>query len=497
MKSGEENMLNIVKKMIEKLEENGIRYVHFKSNEHLNESIEGETDFDILVARASAQKYEQCLLELNFKKFCSVAHSSYPGVDDWIGFDDVTGRLIHMHTHYQLVTGKSGYKNYVLPWAETALDCAQVDEKTGMKIASAEFELVELYTRIIAKMAWNKNLSAMSGGYALKGGTLREAQWLWERADRQKMPDMLQRCFGEYADDIDAAVFWKKSLTAKEYRSFRCAVLKKLQFHERSGMSLVNARSSFYKGETRVVRKLKKMMFVPSVRQKKICHTGGLLIAFLGVDGSGKTTVTSEINKWLGWKFETSHMSLGIGRKKQTLSYKIRQKLKAFLKKGGGKQKTGKPVSLDFEKPIKVNGKNYRKQRVLVRFAKAVHRDIMRIHSYCLNGGIMVVDRYPQLQYFGIADGRKVNPAFPKLQKEEENYLKIAEEIQPDLVFKLVIPVELSKERRPEDSVEILQKKWEILHAVDYPKAKVIEVDATQPLDKELIFIKQKIWEML
>lgn len=490
-------MLDIVKRMIQKFEENGIDYVHFKSNEHLNESIEGETDFDILVARESAQKYEQCLLDLNFKKFCSVVRGSYPGVDDWIGFDDRTGKLIHMHTHYQLVTGKSGYKNFVLPWAEAAFECAQADEKTKMKIASAEFELVELYTRIVAKMAWNKNLAAMSGGYALKGGTLREAQWLWERADRQKLPGMIRRCFGEYADDIDADVFYKKNLTAKEYRSFRNAVLKKLKFHERSGMVFVNARSSFYKGETRVIRKLKKMMFVPSVRQKKICHTGGLLIAFLGVDGSGKTTVTSEINSWLAWKFETAHMSLGIGRKKQTFSYKIRQKLKSVLKKGGGKKKAGKSVSLDFEKPVKVTWKNYRKQRVLVRFAKAIHRDIIRIHSYCLNGGIMVVDRYPQLQFFGIADGRKVNPAFPKLQKEEENYLKIAEEIQPDLVFKLVIPVELSKQRRPEDSVEILQKKWEILQAVAYPKAKVIEVDATQPLEKELVFIKQRIWEML
>lgn len=490
-------MLDIVENLVEKLDQAGIRYVHFKSNEHLNESVEGETDFDILVDRANAQDFEKCLVSLDFKRFSSPVRGTYPGVDDWIGFDRTTAKLIHLHTHFQLVTGKSGYKNYVLPWAAIALDSAVTDTSTGIKIVSAEFELIELYTRFIAKMAWKKDLSARLKGYRLIGGNLREAQWLWERADKKKLEEMLTDCFGRYEASVDRSVFYKKELTAGEYRIFRKAVLNMLGAHERSGMTLVGARSSFYRTETRVFRKLKKSLFLPSVRQKKSCHTGGLLIAFLGVDGSGKTTVSSEINSWLSWKFETAHMGLGIGRRKDALSTKIKRKIKKILKRGKSGKPSGAPADLDFEKPVKVTWKSYRRQCAVVKFAKEIHRDIIRIHSYCLNGGIMVVDRYPQLQFYGISDGRKVNPSFPKLQKKEEKYLKIAEEIQPDLVFKLIVPVELSKKRRPEDAVEILQKKWDILKAVEYPKAKVIEVDATQPLDEELIFIKQKIWEML
>ena len=109
----------------------------------------------------------------------------------------------------------------------------------------------------------------------------------------------------------------------------------------------------------------------------------------------------------------------------------------------------------------------------------------------------MVVDRYPQIQYFGISDGPKVNSSFPILQKKERKYLEIVNSIQPDIIFKLMVPVELSKQRRPDDSIELLQKKKEILEEIQYSKSRIIEVDATLPLEDELIFIKKHIWNAL
>ena len=73
----------------------------------------------------------------------------------------------------------------------------------------------------------------------------------------------------------------------------------------------------------------------------------------------------------------------------------------------------------------------------------------------------------------------------------------MAERILPDLVFKLMVPVEVSMSRRPEDAEAVLRRKYEILQAVEYPGARTIEVDATQSLEQELLFIKKKIWENL
>ena len=137
-------MLNIVKLLFEELNRNSVNYVHFKSNAHLTLSVEGDTDFDILVDRMSSCAYEKSLLQLGFKRFNSQDFSRYPGVDDWLGFDPETGKLIHLHTHYQLVTGLSGFKNVVMPWSSIALTNSVIDTSTGIKIVCPEFELIEL-----------------------------------------------------------------------------------------------------------------------------------------------------------------------------------------------------------------------------------------------------------------------------------------------------------------------------------------------------------------
>lgn len=487
-------MLKIVENLIRLLEEKQVVYVHFKSNEHVDESVEGKTDFDILVHRGSARAYEQVLLALDCKRFYSPAGAAYPGVDDWLGMDPETGALIHLHTHYQLVTGKAGFKNYVLPWTQIALDSRYRDPETGLYFVAPEFELVELYTRIVAKISIRKDVRAMAKGYRLTGETLREAQWLWQRMDPNRLEGMLTRCFGGRAEGISPAVFTREQFTPGEYRQLRRFVLDALAEHQRAGMEALHLRSNLYKLKVKIVGKAKKLRFLPGCQQKKRNHSGGLLIAFLGVDGSGKTTVSQEISRWLGWKMETSRMSLGVGRYKQSLGYRLKQRIKKLLGKKSAPEGAAALPSID---PVPRTLKNYRAQKKKVAFAREVRRDIRKIHSYCLNGGIMVVDRYPQLQFFGISDGPKVNCAFPALAEKELEYLRIAERLQPDLVFKLMVPVEVSMSRRPEDAEEVLRRKYEILQAVTYPQAVEIPVDATQPLEQELLFIKKKIWEYL
>lgn len=487
-------MLELVKDLVDQLDSQNVCYVHFKSNEHIDQSVNGDTDFDILVDRSCANDFERVLRELEFKRFVSPVRAAYPGVDDWIGMDWTTGKFIHLHTHYQLVTGKSGYKNYVLPWADIAMESREKDDETGLFMVSPEFELVELYSRIVAKMARRKDRRAMRSGYTLQGDNLKEAKWLWERVEREKLENTKEQCFGKAGLLLDTGLLFKEKLSAEEYSDFRKVVLDKLSCHERAGMKHVDFHSWVHSWRTRINRKRKKYFFLPDIQQKKFCHTGGLLIAFLGVDGSGKTTVTGEIRSWLNWKLETSHMSLGVGREKQSLLAKAKRKVKKLL---GRSTAPYLSAGLTSEAPVEITRHNTRVQKKKLRFAKKVSRDIRRIHSYCLNGGIMVVDRYPQTQFAGIADGPKVNAAYPEMQEKELEYLSIIDEIQPDIVFKLMVPVEVSQERRPEDAREVLEKKYEILQQVTYPKSTVIEVDATQPLDQELLFIKRKIWENL
>lgn len=483
-------MLKIVSEFVEQFHRNQVRYVHFKSNEHLNRSVEGSTDFDILVDRESAGDYEKILLNLDFKRFVPQKYGTYPGVDDWIGMDYDTGRFVHLHTHYQLVTGKSGYKNYVLPWKDILLDSAVDSPDYGIKIIPPELEAIELFTRAVLKTPENKLRKYRRKGYAFSGDYRKELTWLQEQIHMEKMPLYLEKCFPN-AEGLKPDFFLKTALTAEEFRSWEKKVMERVRFQERSGMQFVNIRSLWAKYSVKIFRKLKKHAFLPGKLMKKTPHTGGLSIAFLGVDGSGKSTVTAEIEKWLSWKFEVSKMSLGIGRQKNTTGYKRKKKLKALLKGSSGKPKAS-PKSKDCPEE-----QSYKLRKRILKYARAVRKDIVRMKSYTLNGGIMILDRYPQTQYFGISDGPKILSRYEKMSQKERKLLEIVKDIQPDVVFKLDVPVEVSKARRPNDDEEILKKKYAILKDVAYPEAKTFTIDGTVPLEEELLTIKRIIWELL
>ena len=491
-------MLNIVKLLFEELNRNSVNYVHFKSNAHLTLSVEGDTDFDILVDRMSSCAYEKSLLQLGFKRFNSQDFSRYPGVDDWLGFDPETGKLIHLHTHYQLVTGLSGFKNVVMPWSSIALTNSVIDTSTGIKIVCPEFELIELYTRIISKMGPLKRLKSILNGFSLSSSDMREASWLRERINKDKFNSFINLCFGENRHS-EASTYMSDSISAKDARSLLIDVSGVLRWNRRECGSCISWRSYWHKKKTREKKKKKKRFFAPKIFAKKTPHCGGLMICFIGVDGSGKTTVSDEIAKWLSWKLETSRVGLGFGRFKKSYRYKIKQKIKMLI----GRSNTSTKM-LDYESkyfspdsPIDKSFKNRRKQKKWVRFSKEIRRDIIKIHSYCLSGGIAVIDRYPQLEFRGLSDGPKVNCAFPDLVEEEYNNLAIVNDIQPDLIFRLIVPVKLSKDRRPEDSLEVLQKKFEIISAIKYPKSLIVDIDATIPLDEEILEIKKVIWSNL
>ena len=85
-----------------RLEEAGIRYCHFKSNQHLEDALQGVTDMDVLVDRRAGPQLAQILAELGCKRFSAPPGGDYPAVEDHLGFDRSTGRLLHLHLHHRL-----------------------------------------------------------------------------------------------------------------------------------------------------------------------------------------------------------------------------------------------------------------------------------------------------------------------------------------------------------------------------------------------------------
>src|SRR5512141_391462 len=112
---GDGSTIDLVASLCAALSAQGIDYCHWKSNPFLDRTASGDNDLDLLVSRPDAQRFTEILCSLGFKEVLAPAEDELPGVLNYYGHDERTGRLVHVHAHYQLVLGNDLSKNYRLP----------------------------------------------------------------------------------------------------------------------------------------------------------------------------------------------------------------------------------------------------------------------------------------------------------------------------------------------------------------------------------------------
>ena len=99
-------MLEICRSFFNHLNSNNIRYCHWKSNVRLEQALEGKTDLDILVHPDDRGKLETGVTIFDIKRVLSHRLKRVPDIEDYLGFDHDTGRMIHLHVHFQLILGQ-------------------------------------------------------------------------------------------------------------------------------------------------------------------------------------------------------------------------------------------------------------------------------------------------------------------------------------------------------------------------------------------------------
>ena len=157
----------------------GIPYCHWKSNEHLGRSMSGLADLDVLVEKGRAGVIEQILASNGFKRFTATPLRSYPGIEDYLTLDDDdTGRLVHLHLHYQLTLGEPFLKGYRLPWEPLLLSTRRMDADHGIYVADANLEFLLVAVRGALKLRL-RDMFRMRLGSAF----LAELYWLRERVE--------------------------------------------------------------------------------------------------------------------------------------------------------------------------------------------------------------------------------------------------------------------------------------------------------------------------
>lgn len=432
------------------LEEAGVRYSCWKSTDKLEAALSGVTDLDVLVAREDAACFDHLAGRLGFRAFDSEPWRRYPGLVDLIGYDPGLRRLVHLHLHHQLLLGRGRIKEVRLPVEPLYL--ASACTAHGVRVPPPELEFAVWVVRTAFRVSLRDRLRGVVRGdpLAVFARQLPEYGSLRRRVDAVRLRTLLEDDDLDFlpADAVLAALADLSTLSARVRRAIRSrvAVYSRYGPLERPAVIALRRCGPF----------LDRLAGRPEGKRSR---TGGVVVAFVGPDGAGKSTLCRAVAEALGGLVATHTAYMGASR-----DHAATRLLRAFT------ALTRLPFRIA-RKACRLLGlaAAERALTVLYQTLTAVMwaRDkawrFRRAWAAASNGQVVLTDRYPLFSGYG--DREVIQPSTSRvlaaLQRDEAAQLrKIA---SPDLIFFLDVAAEVSRARKPgqTETVETIHEKRE------------------------------------
>lgn len=492
----EDAMPQALLEVITEFDQQGISYCYWKSSRRLHQVLTGEGDVDLLIARDDEHGAQAILLKQGFKPFPSVADHQHPGMLSFFGFDELSGRLIHLHLHFSFIIGEPLLKNYRIPWEAALLARATTHATLPIRILDAASEAVLLVVRACLEFSWLDPIAVLHR-QAKARELASDRLELAGRVDRATLRDLAASLLSEDLADLVANALYSKEPLERKTR------LRRLMRRHFACCRSYNA------SEARVRNAGRALVWFAGNLNKRFFHTprpwnrrapcGGRVVAILGVDGSGKSTSVATIRSWLGSKIDVMPIYLGTGDGRPSLvlwPFKLTVPLvtRVLKTKRNGvtpDKNSGDPPGLLYTV-------------LLVVWATAVALDkrkkLVAARRGANRGLIVIADRYPQNQIEGFNDGpllARLSAAPDWLRRMEARIYSLAQCVPPDLIIKLTATPETISRREPEMDPAIIARRIADLQRLEFQGARVVHVDAEQPLAEMTREIKREIWHLL
>lgn len=491
-------MLATVATLFERLNRSEIRYCHWKSNRMLGESLAGGTDIDVLVDRGDAPSFRAILGELGFRPAIVFGEVPFPSTEHYHAFDEESGAIAHLHAYYRVVSGDSLTKNYRLPIEEMLLENVRREGQVNVPARGAE--LVVFVLRMSVKHATLPELLLVSRDPA---SVRREADWLASNDARAEaaalvstwLPGFGERLFDEAFEAVCApASLWRRVVVGRRVR----ARLRPFARRGRIRAWLAGVLAFLGRATYRLRGSRKALAPV----------AGGAVVAFVGVEAAGKSTMIEDVERWLGRHFTVR--SIHAGKPPSTLLTAVPNLLLPAMRRLLPEQRSTKvSAQRAHAEPSQVTTRTFPLLFGLRSVLLAYDRRALlrRAYASSANGAIVLCDRYPSGPV-GAPDGPQLGgadgtPALPRSKRwlrglEARLYRDIP---PPDVVLYLTAPFEVTLERNrarakvePED---YLRSRHARSSSLEFGRVAVRRIDTNRSLEELTLDVRRAVWEVL
>jgi thymidylate kinase len=488
--------LPVLQSAVAEFHRHAISYCYWKASRRIRSILAGEGDLDLLVAREDQHRAQMVLLAQGFKLFPTVAHRDHPSIVSFLGHDEASGRLVHIHLHFRLIVGERLLRNYHLPWENIVLERAFLHPAVQVRMLDPTVEALLLAVRGCLELR-RSDIVALRRWRETKRKFALDRADVAARADRDALRNLAQALLNAELGTMAVEVIYGTT------------ALEQLGYFKRCMTRKLSAFRTYNPLEARLRSSWRTLLWIAGNINRHLLHLprpwsrrtpgGGCTIAIVGVDGSGKTTVVEAIRAWLGGEVDVMPMYFGTGAGRPSM---LMRPFKLMLPVVTGLVKTKPRGASHGNVSDRPPGRLYSLLMMVwaAVVAREKHKKLLAARRGADRGLLVITDRYPQDEINGFNDGPLLTrlSSVPRwLLKLEAAAYALARRLPPDLVLKLDVLPETAARREPDMHPDLIRKRVAELQRLTFAGARIVRINAEQPLNAVLRTVKGEIWRML